>query len=108
MFIIFQIILFVMLCVVLPQLMYIVLVGFVGYVICKTMGRKTIGQMIVLLCVFTSLTLVIEKAQPMINRYNESKQQIEQYTNILNDDNIIEDNKNDVKKIWDFLNRYPN
>jgi hypothetical protein len=86
--------------------MYIALVGFVGYIICKALKRKSIGQMIVLLCIFTALTLIVEKAQPIINGYKESKQQIEQYKDILNGNPV--EQKDDTKKIWDIINNMPN
>jgi Na+/phosphate symporter len=99
MFIIIEVLLTVMLCVILPQLMYIALVGFTGYVLCKTMKRKTIGQMIILLCIFTSLNLIISKAKPLIDSANQTKSKIE---------SIDKESKSNTKKIWDFLNKYPN
>lgn len=105
-----KILLFVILCVILPQLMYIGLVGFVSYIMCKAMKKKSIGQMIVLLCIFVSLNLIIGKTKPMIDKVYEGKQSIESIQKAI-DEIEGNDSKEEVKptrKVWDFLNKYPN
>ena len=66
MFIVFPALIFVMLCVLLPELLCLALAGLVGYIICKVVNRRSIGLMIIMLTVFCALNLIIGKVKPII------------------------------------------
>ena len=67
MFTIIQVIVFVIVCVCLPELMLLALVGLIGFIVCKVTNRRSIGQMILLLVVFLGLDIVVSKVQEIID-----------------------------------------
>lgn len=117
----FAVIVLIIFTICLPQILYIALVGFVGFVICKTLRRKQMGQMIIVLCIFVCLEIVCEEVMPTINKVYSTKQELKNSLNLEDDnknskfkDSIEEQISDSVKKdsttskIWKFMTKYPN
>jgi hypothetical protein len=108
----FVVILLIIFTICLPQILYIILVGFVGYVICKTLRRKQMGQMIVILCVFICLDIVCEEVMPIVSNVYSSKSELKNSVVELKNNDKVELNDNRIKslksKIWGFVTKYPN
>jgi len=66
-FIIGPAILFIILCVLLPELLCLFVAGLVGYIICKQVNRRSIGLMIITVTVFCALNLVVGRLKPIVD-----------------------------------------
>jgi len=81
---IIPILLFVILCVCLPQLMIMTIIGAFGYFTCRTLSKRNMAKMIIVITLFSCLSTVMEKVLPLI----EAEQNKQQYV-----ENKIEDTK---------------
>lgn len=59
------------------DLMLIGIVGFVTYVLCIAVERKTIGQLIILVCILLVANKTIVDLKPVIDKLYEAKQEFD-------------------------------
>jgi len=85
---IIPILLFAILCLCLPQLMIMTIIGAFVYFICRALSKRNMSKMIIVIVVFSCLSTVMEKVLPLV----EEEQKKQQY---------VEDKINDVKKYVD-------
>jgi len=125
-FALLTVIIFIIFTFLLPQILYIVLIAFIGYVICKTLRRKQMGQMIIILSIFIMIDIISAETIPLINKIYPTKQDMKNSIEINNDttkslqkntkglleeeiqESINEKDKNTFNKVWSVLNKYPN
>jgi len=60
------ILMFVILCLCLPQIMLQTLIGFFGYIICKALNNNNLAKMVIIITIFACLNVIMEKAMPII------------------------------------------
>lgn len=85
---------------ILPQLMIYTLLGVIGYVMGKALRKSQLGTLIVVLCIFSSLTLLVEKVNPLIEKSDKEKDNIKK--EFINKQFQFEEEKDDLwSKIWD-------
>jgi len=85
---IIPILLFTILCLCLPQLMIMTIIGAFGYITCRILSNRSMSKMIIVIIVLSCLSTVMEKVLPLV----EEEQKRQQY---------VEDKIDDVKKYVD-------
>lgn len=101
---IIPIILFVILTMILPQLMIYVFLGVIGYVLGWALHKKQLGVLVIMLCIFSSLSLLAEKVTPLVEK--SEKDTVKNKTEILNKQFTFEEEKDDAwYKIWDYVTK---
>lgn len=104
MILIIPIIIFVVLTMILPQLMIYTLLAVIGHVLGLALRKQQIGKLVVLLCIFSSLTLLVEKANPLIEKSEDESNEIKK--EFIDKQFYIEEEKNDVwSRVWDFITK---
>jgi len=104
MLLIIPILLFVILCVCLPQLMINTLIGSLGYFICKGLSKRSMANMIIIITIFSCLNVTMEKVLPLIEEAQGKQEYIgdkidkyEQYKKYINPNSKLYD-KEDIQK----------
>jgi len=83
--IIIPILIFAITCLCLPQLLMQIILGAVGYFICRAMRRKSMAKMIIIISILCCIGILVEKVMPIV----KAEQVKQQY---------LEDKIDDVKK----------
>lgn len=52
------------------ELTFLCVTGFIGYVVCITVERKTIAQLIIMVCILLSIQTTIENLTPVFQRWS--------------------------------------
>lgn len=132
--IVFGVIILIIFGVCLPELMMIMMVGFIGYVLNKSINYQLIAKMCVVMTLFLCVEVIYTEIMPVINKAYDTKQSIvneidrakgtiDRTKNLMNiEDDInktkkqINDEKNKIDKyvegvsdhpIWKFFTKYP-
>jgi len=101
MLLIIPILLFVILCLCLPQLMMQILIGTFGYVTCRILSKINMAKMIIIITLFSCLSVIMEKVMPIIEEEQKKQEYVE---NKIKDANKIINpnsklyNKEDIQK----------
>ena len=77
MLLIIPILLFVILCLCLPQLMIQIIIGAFGYFICRALTKRNLSKMIIVITIFSCLSTVMEKVLPLIAEEQKKQQYVE-------------------------------
>jgi len=77
MLLIIPILLFVITCLCLPQLMIQILIGAFGYVTCRALSKRNMAKMIIIITVFTCLSVIVEKVLPLIEEEQRKQEYVE-------------------------------
>jgi len=78
MLLIIPILLFVILCLCLPQLMIMTIIGVFGYIVCRTLSNRSMSKMIIVITIFSCLSTVMEKVLPIIEEEQKKQQYVEE------------------------------
>jgi len=104
MLLIIPILLFVILCVCLPQLMIQTLIGVFGYATCRVLSKRSMSKMIIVITVFSYLSVIMEKTLPLIEEVQGKQEYVgdkidnyEQYKKYFNPTSKLYD-KEDIQK----------
>jgi len=76
--IIIPILIFAITCLCLPQLLIQIILGFTGYILCRALRYKPMAKMIVVITVFSCLSIIIGKVMPIVKEEQEKQQYIEE------------------------------
>lgn len=129
--VLFGVLFLIIITVCLPQLLLILVVGAMGYILCRNFRRKHQGIMILILCGLICLDVVMQEIMPTINKAYETKEEltgevnkvrsifgVEEVENEIDESKKkLEDGKNKIDKtvedasnhpIWKFLWKSPN
>jgi len=98
MLLIIPILTFVILCICLPQLMINTLVGSFGYFVCRAVGKRRMSKMIIIITIFTCLSVIMEKVLPLVKEVDNKKEYINNTEKYINPPNSKLYNKNDIQK----------
>jgi hypothetical protein len=70
------------------------------------MHKTQLGTLVVVLCVFSSLTLLVEKVNPLIENTEKETKNNKNKTEILNKQFTFEEEKEDAwHKVWDYVTK---
>ena len=78
MLLIIPILLFAITCLCLPQLMVQILIGAFGYVTCRALSKRNMAKMIIVITVFTCLSVIMEKVLPLIEEEQKKQKYVEE------------------------------
>jgi len=76
--IIIPILIFAITCLCLPQLMIQIILGFLGYILCRALYNKNLAKMIVVITLFSCLNVIMEKVMPIVKVEQEKQKYIEE------------------------------
>jgi len=74
---IIPILLFTILCLCLPQLMIMTIIGAFGYIICRTLSNRSMSKMIIIIVLLSCLSTVMEKVMPIIEEEQKKQEYVE-------------------------------
>ena len=74
---IIPILLFAILCLCLPQLMIMTIIGAFVYFICRALSKRNMSKMIIVIVVFSCLSTVMEKVLPLVEEEQKKQQYVE-------------------------------
>jgi len=122
MLLIIPILIFVITCLCLPQLMIQTLIGVFGYVTCRALSKKNMAKMIIVITIFSCLSIVMEKVLPIIEEEQKKQKYVEEKIDYIKKyidptaklytqeqvDKYIDDKINDgMPDKLKFINQYP-
>ena len=119
---IIPILLFVITCLCLPQLMIQILIGAFGYVTCRALSKRNMAKMIIVITVFSCLSVIMEKVLPLVEEEQKKQKYVENKIDYIKKyidptaklytqeqvDKYIDDKINDsMPDKLKFINQYP-
>jgi len=122
MLLIIPILIFVITCLCLPQLMIQTLIGVFGYVICRALSKRNMAKMIIVITIFSCLSIIMEKVLPIIEEEQKKQKYVEEKIDYIKKyidptaklytqeqvDKYIDDKINDgMPDKLKFINQYP-
>jgi len=122
MLLIIPILLFAITCLCLPQLMVQILIGAFGYFTCKAVSNRRMSKMIIIITVFSCLSVIMEKVLPIIEEEQKKQKYVEEKIDYIKKyidptaklytqeqvDKYIDDKINDsMPDKLKFINQYP-
>lgn len=107
---IFQILVYSVLFVALPELFYLIGVGIACYAGCRAVNRKQIGNLIVTITIMLCILSVMRVAQPIFKQFHDTKNKVKSYTDYLKVDEELDEETKDVEqndKLDEYVNKVP-